>query len=295
MQTNWFYAQSGKEKGPVDDEAFFALIREGVIAADTQVWRKGMAYWQPLTEAVRGDEAYESPVQECLEIALSLAAVATVQDAVQVASSAPHGKRVIPCSMCGKPGPVVELNFPEGGSWLCADCQQNALQGLKNVLTQQQQQLALAGFLPRVAAFFLDCILLSILLWGLSPVLNIPLPDIEKMLRLQPEQMSKYVNSFQSTYILLAMITFIYRALLIGFWNATLGMRLLRLRVIRQDGAPAGIQGGLIRAFGAYISDEFLGIGYLIALFDSERRTLQDHVAKTRVVRIPPNSSQKPE
>jgi uncharacterized membrane protein YjgN (DUF898 family) len=43
----WFYASNGQQKGPVSDEEFEKLVREGVIRSDTLVWRAGMPAWVP--------------------------------------------------------------------------------------------------------------------------------------------------------------------------------------------------------------------------------------------------------
>lgn len=43
---DWFYAQQGKQVGPVSSEKFQQLVREGVITPETLIWREGMSEWQ---------------------------------------------------------------------------------------------------------------------------------------------------------------------------------------------------------------------------------------------------------
>ncbi|MBI3876939.1 MAG: DUF4339 domain-containing protein [Verrucomicrobia bacterium] len=43
---DWYYAESGQQKGPVSDEQFQNLVRDGVVKPDTLVWHEGMANWQ---------------------------------------------------------------------------------------------------------------------------------------------------------------------------------------------------------------------------------------------------------
>jgi len=50
----WYYAESGQQRGPVSDADFQGLIRAGKINADTLVWRDGMARWQPYREVAPG-------------------------------------------------------------------------------------------------------------------------------------------------------------------------------------------------------------------------------------------------
>ncbi len=47
---NWYYAVDAERKGPVEQAEFDRLVQQGVIAAQTLVWREGMADWKPLAE-----------------------------------------------------------------------------------------------------------------------------------------------------------------------------------------------------------------------------------------------------
>ena len=51
----WYYAESGVQRGPVEDEEFEKLTAAGTIQPDTLVWRDGMANW------VRRDTISRSP------------------------------------------------------------------------------------------------------------------------------------------------------------------------------------------------------------------------------------------
>lgn len=44
---NWYYAQGKERLGPVEDNEFQRLLQQGVITAETLVWRDGMSGWQP--------------------------------------------------------------------------------------------------------------------------------------------------------------------------------------------------------------------------------------------------------
>ncbi|MBM4195373.1 MAG: DUF4339 domain-containing protein, partial [Gemmatimonadetes bacterium] len=47
---DWFYSDAGQQKGPVTSEQLSQLVAQGVIRADTLVWRDGMAAWQPYSQ-----------------------------------------------------------------------------------------------------------------------------------------------------------------------------------------------------------------------------------------------------
>jgi uncharacterized RDD family membrane protein YckC len=43
---SWYYAEGGRQIGPVDEDAFQALVESGAIHNQTWVWRAGMVQWQ---------------------------------------------------------------------------------------------------------------------------------------------------------------------------------------------------------------------------------------------------------
>jgi uncharacterized RDD family membrane protein YckC len=52
----WFYAEGGRQMGPVEESELDRLITAGVVRDDTLVWHEGMAGWQPHA-AIRGSTA----------------------------------------------------------------------------------------------------------------------------------------------------------------------------------------------------------------------------------------------
>jgi uncharacterized membrane protein YjgN (DUF898 family) len=51
---NWYYAVNGQQFGPIDAAEFSRKVAEGIITANTLVWREGMVDWRPWRE-VAGD------------------------------------------------------------------------------------------------------------------------------------------------------------------------------------------------------------------------------------------------
>lgn len=82
------------------------------------------------------------------------------------------------------------------------------------------------------------------------------------------------------------LIPLAYNVFFEGRWGATIGKRICRIRVMKIDGTKSGSSTALVRFIGKLISSLVFMIGYLIALFDSEHRTLHDRVAKTMVVDV---------
>ena len=50
---NWYYSDSGKQVGPIEETELNRLVTVGAVRSDTLVWHDGLASWQPL-EVVRG-------------------------------------------------------------------------------------------------------------------------------------------------------------------------------------------------------------------------------------------------
>jgi uncharacterized RDD family membrane protein YckC len=42
----WYYAEQGQQRGPVEEEAIAGLVESGMIRNDTLVWHEGMPNWQ---------------------------------------------------------------------------------------------------------------------------------------------------------------------------------------------------------------------------------------------------------
>ena len=51
---DWFYADGGRQNGPVSDSQLDDLLRSGKISISTLVWREGLSQWQPLNAARAG-------------------------------------------------------------------------------------------------------------------------------------------------------------------------------------------------------------------------------------------------
>jgi len=83
-----------------------------------------------------------------------------------------------------------------------------------------------------------------------------------------------------------AVASFLYRPLCEGSrWQATVGKRLLGLRVARADGGDLNFWQALLRQLARLTCELTLGIGYLVALWTRRRQGLHDLIAGTVVIR----------
>ncbi len=67
-------------------------------------------------------------------------------------------------------------------------------------------------------------------------------------------------------------------------YQATVGKMVVNLKVVDEQGQRLKTAQAAKRALGRTLSGIILGIGFLVALFNNENRTLHDMLAKTRVI-----------
>lgn len=79
----------------------------------------------------------------------------------------------------------------------------------------------------------------------------------------------------------------VYHALSHGLGGATLGKRLVGIRLARRDGNPPRLGQATLRAVLTILSVVLVGLGVLLALFTPSGRALHDLLARTWVVEAP--------
>jgi uncharacterized RDD family membrane protein YckC len=83
------------------------------------------------------------------------------------------------------------------------------------------------------------------------------------------------------------LIDFLYHWLMVAYSDGqTIGKRVVGVRVARPDGAPVDPTVAAGRAAMRLVSGLALGLGFLWAAWDPEKRTWHDMVADTRVFRV---------
>lgn len=94
-------------------------------------------------------------------------------------------------------------------------------------------------------------------------------------------------NTLENFGLILALAVLVLNFGLLAAWRGvTLGKWATGLRIERKDGGPAGWARVLVRHFVGYpLSLLTLGLGFLLAVFNTQGRTLHDLIAGTIVVR----------
>jgi uncharacterized RDD family membrane protein YckC len=244
----WYYADQGQQKGPVEEAALDELVLAGAVRDDTLVWREGMQNWQPHA-SVRGPRtrpAVPEPVVGDVKF----------------------------CGQCGRPFPPNDL-VEIGTVSLCAMCKPAYVQRLREGALQGIGTRRYGGFWIRFVARVIDGLLVQVVLVALAALLTA----------------SFRAGAPRSGTIALAIIYPLSFGLSAGYEiyfltsrGATLGKMLFGLKVIRSDGSKLSAGVSTSRYFAQFLSYITLGIGYLMAGFDEEKRALHDRICETRVV-----------
>jgi uncharacterized RDD family membrane protein YckC len=257
----WYYAEGALQNGPVTDDEFGELVRNGKIRAETLVWREGMANWQPYYSVAGpgpGDPLLPPPPT--------------------AAPAQPLAAHEVFCQQCGK---VVakENAIQYGAAWVCADCKPLFVQKLREGAGLPLAQTQYAGFWIRVGAKLIDGVILGVVL---------VVPFLIYLFRMvaggspDPQQQIVAQVIFQLGYWIV-MIGF--NTFFVGRFAATPGKMVCGLRVIMADGSRVSYGRACGRSLADILSGIICNIGYIIAAFDDQKRALHDHICDTRVVR----------
>lgn len=242
----WYYANGGNRVGPVQAPAFETLVNDGIIKPDTLVWAAGMPEWQPWS-AVGPDTA------AC------------------VASRGRFLKREM---------------VPYEGGFVANEHKAAYFQRLSEGVGQPGR-LVFGGFWIRFGAKFIDGIitgivgqLLNLLLTFLFFGAFIFQPKVD-----DAADTARFFAYLAVSYLVGIGLGLAYQWFFLSRYEATPGKLALGLKVVRADGSRLTTGRIIGRYFAEMLSSLILGIGYLMAAFDEEKRTLHDRICDTRVVK----------
>jgi uncharacterized RDD family membrane protein YckC len=247
---NWYYAEQGKQAGPVNEEQFDEMVRVGKIQPDTLIWREGMAAWTSYREVKGGGD---TPV------------------------SATAATEVV-CAECGKLFPIDEtIRF--GNVRVCAGCKPVFLQKLQEGAPIKTGELNYARFGTRFAAYLLDVILLYAFNMAMDLIAGL---GVRQAAGTAPGELIPLQLVLVAVQLVVAIC---YEGLMVGKYGATLGKLALKIKVVTADGGRVSYARAFGRYFAKMLSSFTCLIGYIIAAFDNpQRRALHDYICNTRVV-----------
>ncbi len=263
---NWYYANAGDQKGPVTPDQFDQLVAAGIIHDGTLVWHEGLSAWQPWGGVKPAAPAFAAP-----GATPDLPPVAAVPGQIR-------------CVECGG-GFAEESIIRFGPQAVCAGCKPLFLQRLREG-THRPQAMELGSNWRRFVADFVDNLILMVpfvLMVGLTGGL-IGFANAGGGGPTGPA-MAGFMALQVIAQLLYLVIYVLYNALLTGRYGYTLGKKIMGLKVVRADGSAVSYGLAFGRTFAEVLSGMICYLGYIIAFFDAEKRTLHDHICNTRVVK----------
>ena len=267
---NWYYASQGRRVGPVDDTEFEALVETGAITQDTLVWNETLSKWTPYGALDQG----ATP---------SHARAPKAEPRQESNTPQPEQRNVsftgnnATCNECGKRFAQDDM-IRYQNVWVCANCKPIFLQKLKEG-ADVSGALVFAGFWERFAAKFLDGLIQGVINTALGAVINIALFALGG----RGENASLAIVIFSQLFQL--ALAAAYTTFFVGKYGATPGKMALKLQVVTSDGGEVSYARALGRYFAEWLSGITLTIGYLISIWDDEKRTLHDRICDTRVIK----------
>jgi len=249
---NLYYAEGDQQVGPVGKSELQSLIRDKKLNAKTLVWQPGMVSWQELGVLIRSRKGQSGQ---------ATSAAVTVQQAL--------------CSECGLAFAEDEMiRFQE--AWICAGCKPLFVQKIKEGVSVAGL-MDYAGFWIRFGALAID----AFILWIVNFLLWIPLG----ILIPTSEDNPFVLLSFMPLLIVAQYaIPAAYDTWFVGKYGATPGKMACNLKVVVQDGERVTYMRAFGRHFAKLLSSMILAIGFIMAAFDDQKRTLHDRICETRVV-----------
>lgn len=242
----WFYASGSNRVGPVKPEEFEGAIKTNVVTGETLVWSKGMGDWLPYSQVA-------------------------ADTAVCAASGGRYWQRDM---------------IPYEGKFISAEHKEQYFQRLREGITQPNQ-MVYGNFGRRFVAKFTDGIITGIV----NAITNLILaklffgafiwqPKIS-----DPAMMGRFMGYQGMSFLVSTSFGLAYYWYFLRHHEATPGKMALGLKVVRSDGSRLTTGRIIGRFFAEWLSAMILGIGYLMAGFDAERRTLHDRICDTRVIK----------
>ncbi len=244
---DWYYQYEDEKTGPVSRDGLDELFSQGKINNDTHV---------SSDSAPEGLTYGELTSKQADETSDTEVTVSTDES----------------CAECGRPFPADEMIKYEEKK-ICASCKPVFFQKIREGVSTESRTYG--GFWIRFGAKFIDGIITGIVTYTIAFLGGMGLGS-------NPETLSAGMGII---IFLQYAIPFGYTTFFIGKYAATPGKMACGLKVISPDGESISYLRAAGRTLAEYLSGIILAIGYIMAAFDDEKRTLHDRICSTRVIK----------
>jgi len=258
----WYYVDRQQERqGPVAAEMIREAYRSKQLDGDSLVWREGMSQWMPLRQFELEFDLEDEPAS--LAMPPPVSAEAAQAEPQWTSDPLPHASPYAP--------PTASV----------------ASVGTAGGFDPDATDIVYAGFWRRYLALFVDSLLVSMAYYAVYIVLLFALGLGTSLMAGNSDaamqgQMMLFGLLSTASYVVISGLYFVLQES--SSAQATLGKRLLGIKVTDSEGNRLSRLHALGRWASHLVSYATLYIGYLMAAFTERKRGLHDMVAGTLVV-----------
>lgn len=249
--TQWYYSDYERSRhGPVGAADMSTLHDGGQLAPETLVWREGLAQWQPWRSLVH--EVVAAPARA---------------DFATARADAPADAAANPYAAAEPRSPYAPPQAP--------------VQRAADVYLDGH--VVYAGFWKRVAAYFIDAVIVGIL----GSMIGVAIGGV--MGAAMGLGGASGAGTLVAIQLVAQLVSLLLTACYYGWFyasmqQATPGKMAIGIKVVRSDGQGCGFWRGFGRYFAMILSGLALCIGFLMAAFTERRQALHDMICDTVVV-----------
>jgi uncharacterized RDD family membrane protein YckC len=188
------------------------------------------------------------------------------------------------CVECGGVFPQ-EQTIPYGSVSVCANCKPVFFQKVREGATPTsvwEGPMNFGGFWIRAGAKIIDGLIMAV---ALGIPIGILVAVMGPSISGDGEPSATFIGFQLLIQVLGLGIAVTYNTFFVGRFAATPGKMACGLRVVMADGCKVSYGRALGRGFAEQLSGMVCYIGYVLAGFDDQKRTLHDHICSTRVIR----------
>ena len=274
-----YFAADDQQQGPIALEELHRRIQAGELNHETLVFTEGMTEWASFKTAVEKDFVPGLPASTPIpkpqpSNPLRIAKQETIT------TMSPGSQATVACPTCGIEVPATEL-IPLQDRKVCPHCRDRVLQQIREgVAVTTTTELRYAGFGPRLASAVIDYIIMQVY----SQIVSFATLGASSFDSTSQQNVSGVILVIYFVLSIGGNLTYLIYFMGSARHQATLGMKALKLKVVRSDGSPITKRRALGRYFASMLSGMILMIGYFMLLWDKEKATLHDRIADTRIV-----------
>lgn len=255
--SQWYYADAQRERhGPVEADVLRDMFRRNELDLGSLVWREGMSQWQPL-----------SAMAEELQLLVPAAAGAGIDlradyQAIEDGTAVAKASAAAPSPYAAPTSATTGEAVVNGG------------------------EIVYAGFWKRVAAYFIDSLIVGIVGGVVAMVIGMVLGIGMAGIGGGSDAMGAGFIAIQllTNLVSIGLAAAYYAGFHASSGKATLGKMAVGIKVVRSNGERITIARGIGRYFAAMLSGLILCIGYLMAAFTERKQSLHDMICDTLVV-----------